>query len=234
MNVKVVVSELAKYADQNTAKDLKRFFKTRPGEYGEGDLFLGIRAPVLRRLAKKHRALSLTALGQLLRSDYHEERLLALCVMILQAEVKNENALENLYRLYLENTGHVNNWDLVDCSAPHIVGRYLQDRSRAPLYKLAASSSLWERRIAIISTFHYIRQGEFADALRIAELLLADNEDLIHKAAGWMLREVGKRSPPTAEAFLDKHCRAMPRTMLRYAIEKFPKAKRLRYLKGIV
>lgn len=228
-----VIADLSKHADGEQAAFLLRFFKTGPGEYGEGDVFLGIRVPVIRRLAKQNRALPLSSVKILLRSRYHEQRALALCIMVLQAERADDTVRKALYDVYLGNTRHINNWDLVDVSAPQIVGRYLRDRSRAPLDRLAASTSLWERRIAILATFDFIRRGEFADTLRIAEKLLADREDLIHKATGWLLREVGKRDRAAEEVFLKNHCRTMPRTMLRYAIERFPEALRRKYMAGL-
>jgi 3-methyladenine DNA glycosylase AlkD len=164
----------------------------------------------------------------------HEERLLALVILVGQFEKSNDAAWNRIYDFYIANTHHINNWDLVDLSAPQIVGGYLEQRSRKPLYRLAKSPSLWERRISIVATFQFIRQGDFADTLHIAEKLRGDKEDLIHKAAGWMLREVGKRDVAVLEGFLHDHCRAMPRTMLRYAIERFPEEKRQAYLTGTV
>jgi 3-methyladenine DNA glycosylase AlkD len=231
-SLETVRRELRQCADPGQAAVLKRFFKTGPGEYGEGDVFIGVRVPEIRRLVRLHQDLPLGQSERLLHSPVHEERLLALCLLVRQYEGSGETLRRQIYRLYLKNLPHINNWDLVDCSAPHIVGRHLLGRSRAPLYRLAASRSLWARRIAVLATFYFIQQGDFADTLRLAKQLLGDPEDLIHKAVGWMLREVGKRSPHTAEAFLQRHCRAMPRTMLRYAVEKFPAAKRKKYLKG--
>ncbi|MFO0893112.1 MAG: DNA alkylation repair protein [Isosphaeraceae bacterium] len=206
------------------------FFKTGPGQYGEGDRFLGVRVPALRTLARECRTLPLDQATELLRSEFHEERLLALLILVAQAEKGGPAAKERIYRLYLDQTRLINNWDLVDTSAPAIVGGYLADRSRKPLDRLARSRSLWERRIAIIATLHFIRRGEFADTLRIAETLLDDREDLIHKAVGWMLREAGKRDQAVLEGFLDQHASRMPRTMLRYAIERFPAEVRKAYL----
>ncbi len=223
---------LRRGADPAHAKLLARYFKTGPGEYGEGDVFLGLRVPPIRRVARECRALPPEDIERLLASRFHEERMLALFVMALQAGKADEAGRERLYRLYLANTRRINNWDLVDCSAPHVVGRHLSTRDRGPLYELAASPSLWERRVAIIATMWFIREGDFADTLAIARRLLADREDLIHKAVGWMLREVGKRDLAAEERFLGEHAPAMPRTMLRYAIERFPEAKRQRYLKA--
>lgn len=221
-------------ADPAIAEHSQRFFKTGAGEYGEGDRFLGIRVPVLRAQVKKHPAISRSEIQKLLKSPYHEERLLALLFMVREFFKGDEEEKTALYEQYLNNTRYINNWDLVDCSAPQIVGAYLAGRDRKHLYQLVESKSLWERRIAIMATFHFIKQNEFEDTLRISERLLKDQEDLIHKAVGWMLREVGKRDLQVEEEFLKKHYRKMPRTMLRYAIEKFTKSRRARYLKGTI
>ncbi len=210
-----------------------RYFKTGPGQYGEGDVFLGLRAPVMHALAKEYRALPLDQVVELLRSTVHEDRLLALLIMVRQAAKGDAAVRKGIYDLYMAHTRFVNNWDLVDASAPTIVGSHLADRSRKPLDRLAGSKCLWERRISIIATMYFIRRGEFQATLRIAERLLGDREDLIHKAAGWALREVGKRDQPILEAFLDRHARIMPRTMLRYAVERFPEEKRNAYLTGL-
>jgi 3-methyladenine DNA glycosylase AlkD len=207
-----------------------RFFRTGPGEYGEGDRFIGIRVPAVRKLAREFRTLSLEDLQALLDSPLHEARLLALVVMIDQYERGDEASREATFRMYLDNTARINNWDLVDVSAPRIVGAHLREGSRAVLTRLAKSKSLWERRIAMLATHMFIRGGDTADAFRIARLLLRDEHDLIHKAAGWMLREAGKRDRAALERFLDEHAAVMPRTMLRYAIERFAPAERRRYL----
>jgi 3-methyladenine DNA glycosylase AlkD len=226
-----VLSRLKSLADPQHAIVLARFFKTGPGQYGEGDVFIGIKVPVLRKVAKEYQALPLAEVERVLHSEIHEARLVALLILILQAGKSDAKGRKVIYDLYLANTKYVNNWDLVDLSAPQIIGTYLEDKSRKPLYKLARSSSLWERRISIMSTFHFIRQEDFSDTLLIAEMLLDDKEDLIHKAVGWMLREIGKRDLAVEEGFLLQHHRVMPRTMLRYAIEKFPERKRRAYLK---
>jgi 3-methyladenine DNA glycosylase AlkD len=210
----------------------RRFFKTGPGEYGEGDVFLGIKVPVLRRLAKEFADLPLQEVKTLLTSRIHEERFVALIMLVRRFDRGDDLIRQRIFDLYLKNTSTVNNWDLVDASAPYIMGPFLMNKSRAPLHRLAQSKSLWERRIAIMSTFHFIKNGEFSETLKISEILLADPEDLIQKAVGWMLREVGKRHLPIEEDFLKKYYRRMPRTMLRYAIEKFPQVQRQRYLKG--
>jgi 3-methyladenine DNA glycosylase AlkD len=226
-----VLSHLRSLANPQHAAVLARFFKTGPGQYGEGDKFIGIKVPVLRKLAKQYKTLALPEVENLLYSEIHEARLVALLLLIMQASKSDAKVRKAIFDLYLANTEHINNWDLVDLSAPNIVGAYLEKRSRRKLYRLARSSRLWERRISIMATFHFIRQGEFGDTLSIAEILLDDKEDLIHKAVGWMLREVGKRELEAEEGFLQKHCQVMPRTMLRYAIEKFSERKRRAYLK---
>lgn len=232
--LKAIRSELRKYSNESDAKNLQRFFKTGPGEYGEGDRFIGVRVPSIRRIARKYVNLSHTDLQNLLRSEIHEERLLALIILVEKYRRGTVGERAQIYKLYLSNTAYINNWDLVDTSAEHIVGAYLNDRSREPLYELALSESLWERRIAMMSTFHFIKKGEFSETLKIAEILVNDSEDLIHKATGWMLRETGKRDQSIEEAFLKKYYQRMPRTMLRYAIEKFPESLRQQYLKGII
>ena len=226
--------ELKRLGNKEIAENSKKFFKTGRGQYGEGDRFLGIRVPVLRKLVKKYRGISIDETSQLLKSEFHEERLLSLFILIdIFKKAKREDK-KTVYNLYLDNTKFINNWDLVDCSAEHIVGAYLRRIKKQPIYDLANSEILWERRISIISTFHFIKNNEFVDSLKISEILLHDEEDLIHKAVGWMLREIGKRDIEAEEGFLRKYCNEMPRTMLRYAIEKFPEEKRKRYLKGEV
>jgi len=229
-----IQKELRQLADKKIATHSQRFFKTGKGQYGYGDRFLGIRVPVLRKIAKQYRGTSIKQVSRLLKSEFHEERLLCLLLLVDMFKKENDEGKRDIYKLYLENTKFINNWDLVDSSAEHIVGAYLRDGDKKPLYELAVTDMLWERRIAITSTFHFIKHGEFDDTLKIAEILLTDKEDLIHKAVGWMLREIGKRDLETEEKFLKKYYRQMPRTMLRYAIEKFPAHKRKKYLKGNV
>jgi 3-methyladenine DNA glycosylase AlkD len=229
--IEAIQSQLVSLSNPEDAVFLQRFFKTGPGQYGEGDIFRGIRVPVLRSLSKNHQNISLKFVEQLLCSAYHEDRLLALLILVRKYTHTDETEQAGIYTLYLDNTRFINNWDLVDTSAEHIVGAYLNDKSREPIYRLARSICLWERRIAILATFHYIKRGNFDDTLRVAEILLPDKEDLIHKAVGWMLREIGKREMQKEEVFLQAYHRQMPRTMLRYAIEKFPQEKRLGYLK---
>lgn len=224
--------DFQKLKNPDQAAVLQRFFKTGPGEYAEGDIFLGLKVPQTRTLVKKYNNLSLAEITELIKSPIHEKRLLALLLMVEYKKQADEKLAGQLYNLYLKNTRFINNWDLVDLSAEHIVGGYLKNKDRTPLLKLAKSKLLWERRIAILATFNFIKTGDPVWTLRIAELLLADEHDLIHKAVGWMLREVGKRCSRQAEEdFLKKYYKKMPRTMLRYAIERFPEKLRLKYLK---
>lgn len=224
--------KLNQLGDPNRAKLLQRFFKTGPGEYAEGDVFLGLTVPQVGKLGKESGSLRPLEIQVLLRSPIHEQRLLALFLLIRAFQKGSEEEKKRIFRLYLGNTKYVNNWDLVDASAEKIMGPFLQDKSKVVLYRLARSKNLWERRIAVLSTFHFIKQGEFSETLKIVKMLLQDQEDLIHKAAGWMLREIGKRNLAVEEEFLKKHCRQMPRTMLRYAIERFSPELRQRYLAG--
>ena len=227
---KTISAKLLALASPDTANILQRFFKTGPGQYGEGDRFLGIKIPPLRTLAKQHRDSDLPTITSLLASKYHEERMLALLLLIQFYQAADETGKQAAYDLYLGSTRHINNWDLVDVSAPHIVGKHLEDRPRKVLQRLAKSGSLWERRIAMVSTLHFIRRNDFTDTLRIAEMLLDDEHDLMHKAVGWMLREVGKRDQRTLETFLQQHYPRLPRTALRYAIERFDPPLRQQYL----
>jgi len=222
--------ELKSLANPEKAKILQGFFKTGQGQYGEGDVFLGIVVPEQRKLAKKYwNLIGPQDLQILLNSEVHEERLIALLILVKKYE-NSEIARQLVFDFYLENTKNINNWDLVDLSAPNIVGKFLLDKKRDVLYDLVKSSNLWDKRISIISTFSFIREKDFEDTLRISEILLKDEHDLIHKAVGWMLREVGKRDVNVLEDFLKKHYKNMPRTMLRYAIEKFDEKKRKKYL----
>jgi 3-methyladenine DNA glycosylase AlkD len=232
MTVQKIRARLQQLGNKERATVSQRYFKTGPGEYGEGDRFLGITVPEIRNLAKEVQGISLTEAMQLLRSEIHEERLLALLILVRSYSRGDEHTKKRIYGLYVRNTRYINNWDLVDASAEHIVGAFLKDKGKKPLYDLARSRDLWKRRIAIMATFHFIKGGEFSETFTIARILLSDTEDLIHKAVGWMLREVGKRHVQAEEQFLKRHYKKMPRTMLRYAIERFPESKRLRYLKG--
>lgn len=227
-----ILERLHALGDPLQAQVLRRYFKTGPGEYGEGDVFVGLRVPQVRKLAKEYCSLSCSETVRLLQSSVHEARLLALLIFIRNYAGGDAAVRERIFAEYLLNTRHINNWDLVDVSAEHIVGAHLKNGGRERLHLLARSDILWERRIAVMATFHYIKGREFDETLQIAEMLLQDPEDLIHKAAGWMLREVGKRDFPTEQAFLGRHYRKMPRTMLRYAIEKFPEGLRRQYLRG--
>ena len=233
MKAKDITAALKELGNTEIAAHSQRFFKTGPGEYGEGDKFLGIRVPAVRRVAKQWRELSVTETLRLLRSPWHEARLCAVLMMVHRFS-REPASQRPLYDGYLSNTRYINNWDIVDGSAPQIVGGFLLDRSRKPLDRLASSGDLWERRISIMATLAFIKAGEFTDTLRIAASLLQDDEDLIHKATGWMLREVGNRDRNAEETFLKAHYRSMPRTMLRYAIEKFPEQRRQQYLRGKV
>jgi 3-methyladenine DNA glycosylase AlkD len=229
---KAVSSALRKLASPKKAAVLQRFFKTGPGEYADGDRFLGVMVPQQRTIAKRFADLPLPELRKLLRSPMHEERLTALLTMVRQYERGDARLRAALHRTYLANTRYINNWDLVDLSAPQIVGTHVARRPRPLLQRLVRSPLLWERRIAALATFHFIKNGDAAHAIWVVKKLLRDEHDLIHKAAGWMLRELGKRvSEKTLRSFLDEHAHTMPRTMLRYAIERLPAATRSRYLK---
>lgn len=243
-----VTTHLASLADPTKAENSAWFFKTGPGEYGEGDRFRGIRVPELRKLVRTYRALPHAEVRKLLESPWHEDRLLALLLWVEQYRKSDATTRQQIFDDYLTHTAYINNWDLVDSSAEHIVGAHLyvnpqagahqNDRANGNhahaelLTRLAHSANLWERRIAMLATFHFIRKDEFEAPLRVAALLLHDEEDLIHKAVGWMLREIGQRDLPTEEAFLLPRYQTMPRTMLRYAIEKFPEDRRQAYLRG--
>lgn len=227
-----VLAELRAVADGDIATHAQRFFKTGPGEYAAGDCFLGLRVPTVRALVKRYRHLSLDETVKLLSSRFHEARLFALLMLVEQYKTADEQGRTRIFHHYLDKLEQINNWDLVDCSAPAVVGAYLTDKDRALLYQLAGSENLWRRRIAIMATFFMIKRNDFEDALAIAALLRNDPHDLIHKATGWMLREIGKRDYAAEKRFLDKYYRGMPRTMLRYAIERVPEKQRQAYLRG--
>jgi 3-methyladenine DNA glycosylase AlkD len=229
-----LAARLRQRADKSRIPGLQRFFKTGPGQYAEGDVFIGVRVPDLRRVCRECRGATIPDALALLGSAVHEERLLALLLLVEIFRRGSDQTKREVYRLYLANTNYINNWDLVDSSAPHIVGAWLFPRSRAPLRRLARSSSLWDRRIAIIATQFFIRNGDLEETFRIADLLLTDPHDLIHKAVGWMLREAGNRDPKAERRYLETRYPRMPRTMLRYAIERFPEAERRRYLAGTI
>lgn len=226
--IEEIKKELNKKANKEKARILARFFKTGKGEYGEGDFFIGIRVPDQREVAKKFKEASFKDLKELIKSNIHEYRLTALLILIF----KYKNNEEKVFDFYIKNIRKINSWDLVDLSAPNIIGNYLIDKDRSILYDFAKSENLWEKRVAIISTFTFIKNNDFKDALKISEILLNDKHDLIHKAVGWMLREIGKRDVEMEKIFLKKHYKKMPRTMLRYAIEKFPEQERKRILKS--
>lgn len=221
-------------ADKKIAVHSARFFKSGKGEYGEGDRFLGIRVPVLRQQVRRFQDAPLRAVTSILKSSFHEERLFAALLLVKQYQRGNDETKNRVYALYLDHREYINNWDIVDSSAHLIVGPHLVKGHREPLYELARSTVLWDRRIAMMATYHYIRQLDFYDALRIARILRDDDHDLIHKAVGWMLREIGNRDLPVEERFLKTNYKRMPRTMLRYAIEKFPAVRRKAYLHGTV
>jgi 3-methyladenine DNA glycosylase AlkD len=230
--LKALRKELYGLANPADAKFLQGFFKTGPGQYGEGDKFLGLRVPALRKLARNYAELSRDDVLKMLASPWHEERLLALVIMVGAYESGDVAERRLVHRDYLANTRYINNWDLVDASAGGIVGAHLEAGSISLLSRLARSKDMWERRIAIVSTFYFIKRGELGPTLIIAELLLRDSHDLIHKSVGWMLREVGKRDRKVLDGFLREHYHGMPRTMLRYAIERHPEAIRRKYLAG--
>jgi len=227
-----IKQDLQALANPQQATILQGFFKTSKGQYGEGDIFLGIKVPVQRKVAKNYYSMSLSDIIKLLNSQIHEYRLTALFILISKFENKNstEKAKADIFELYLNNTKYINNWDLIDLSAPKIVGAYLLNKDRKILCQLAQSNDLWEKRISVLATFTFIKNNQFEDTLKISKTLLRDQHDLIHKAVGWMLREIGKKNQAVEEKFLEKYYKTMPRTMLRYAIEKFTEAKRKYYM----
>jgi 3-methyladenine DNA glycosylase AlkD len=228
-----LVRELRSAADPRRAESSAWFFKTGQGQYGEGDQFLGITVPVQRKIALRYLGLSFGDVSRLLRSRIHEYRSTALQILVAQYLRADESLRAQIVEFYLRHTARINNWDLVDGSAPYILGEHLRTKSRRLLDKLAASPNMWERRMAIVSTFALLRSGETEDTFRIAEKLLGDQHDLIHKAVGWALRETGKASVPDLRSFLERHYERIPRTTLRYAIERFPVAQRKRMLAGM-
>lgn len=247
MSLKELKKEITALADPQQAVHLARFFKTAPGQYGHGDVFRGIKVPPLRTLVKKYyKDISLEQAGQLLQSKYHEDRLVALLILVARFQHSSDQPKlqQDIYDLYLANIARINNWDLVDLSCYHIAGEFLSDKDRSDLYTLAHHGncthsdyqhySLWANRIAMVSTMNFIRKGQFSDTMAIADILLHNSHDLIHKAVGWLLREMGKRSQTELENFLATRYKTMPRTALRYAIEKFPQTTRQKYLKGLI
>ncbi|MDO8509418.1 MAG: DNA alkylation repair protein [Nanoarchaeota archaeon] len=231
-SLRTLIKEIKSLENPAKAKVMQGFFKTKPGEYGEGDIFIGLTVPQSRILAKKYCLISFEDINILLKSKIHEERLIALLILVNNYQKASEPEREKIYSFYLSNTSKINNWDLVDLSADKIVGHYLNDKSKDILYELSKSENIWERRISIIATFHFIKNNSFENTIKIAEILLQDKHDLIQKAVGWMLREIGKRNQAVLITFLNKHYKTMPRTSLRYAIEKFPEDKRQAFLKG--
>ncbi len=231
MNAAEITAHFLESGDIHIARHAQGFFKTGIGEYGAGDKFIGIRVPVIRARVKALSPLPLDTITQLIRSEFHEIRLFATLALVENFNRADEAGREEICHLYLANHAFINNWDIVDCSAHKIVGPYLLNRSRDTLHQLAENGTLWQRRVAIISCFTFIRNNDFDDIIRLSEKLLTDPDDLIHKAVGWMLREVGKRDRTRLEAFLNQHNKQMPRVMLRYAIEKFPTELRHHYMK---
>lgn len=228
MSLKELKKDLRFFSDAEKALLYKRFFKTDKGQYGEGDKFIGVTVPNIRKVAKKYKNLGLDEISKLVKSEFHEERMTALIIMTL----RYPDDKETFYNLYIENINYINNWDLVDVTCPRIIGDYLYGKPRNILFDFANSENLWKKRMSIISTLYFIKKNDFSDTLKIAEILINDKHDLIQKAVGWMLREVGNKNIEVEEEFLKTHCKTMPRTALRYAIEKFPEEKRLWYLKA--
>jgi 3-methyladenine DNA glycosylase AlkD len=226
-----LITELENIGDPDRRKNLQRYFKTGKGEYGEGDIFLGLTVGDQRKIARKYRHLSLEDVTELLQNKIHEHRLVALLILVDKFGRGDQSKRKEIVELYLNNTKWINNWDLVDLSAHKILGEYYLDKPKNVLYELAESDNLWEKRISIISTFTFIRNESYKESLKIAEMLVNDDHDLIHKGVGWMLREIGKRDQAIEEEFLMKHHKTMPRTMLRYSIEKFEKEKKQFYMK---
>ncbi|MFH1602230.1 MAG: DNA alkylation repair protein [Candidatus Shapirobacteria bacterium] len=230
MTIRKLILELKKEKDLSRAQNESRYFKTKKGEYGEGDIFWGVPTDQKRKLAKKYRNLPLKEMKKLLTSPVHDQRFIALVILTTKYSKADQKEKEKIFKFYLKHTKYINNWDLVDISAPRIIGAHLLDKNRSLLFKLAKSKNLWERRISIIATFSFIKEDQLKDTLEISKILLVDEHDLIHKAAGWALREVGKKDLTALESFLDKHALNMPRTMLRYSIEKMSEKKRQYYL----
>jgi 3-methyladenine DNA glycosylase AlkD len=230
-----IKEELSSVADRKYAETAAYFFKTGPGQYGEGDQFIGVRVPAIRSIVRKYCAeATMQDVSVLLASPIHEERMAAVLLLVARytSPTADEKTKKEIYSYYMKNAERMNNWDLVDLSAPRIAGEYLLDKDRSILYKLVVSKNLWKRRIAIITTHGFIRRGDFKETFKLADMLLNDTHDLMHKAAGWMLREAGKKNMQALEKYLKDRCKKMPRTMLRYAIEKFPENKRKKYLSG--
>jgi len=233
MSLQELKKSVRNFANKEKGIFLQRYFKTGPGEYAEGDIFAGLTVPQSRKIVKANSDLSLEELQELIKSKIHEERLIALLILVEQYSKGDEKERNKIFKFYLKNINHINNWDLVDLSAPKIIGRHLIDKDKKLLLDFAESGNLWKRRIAILSSFYFIRNGFIDHTFFIADKLLSDKEDLIHKAVGWMLRETGKRDIKAEKEFLKSRYKKMPRTMLRYAIEKFPEEERKKYLLGL-
>ena len=233
ITITALKKELKAAGNKDKSDILQRFFKTGKGEYAEGDKFLGVTVPLQRKIAQKYKTLSLKKISSLLKENVHEYRLTAVFILVaLYAKQKDEKVQKEIVDFYLNHIHRINSWDLVDSSAHKILGPYLFDRDKAVLYDLAKTDHLWSQRVAIMSTYYFIKNKRFIDTLKIAEILLNHKHDLIHKAVGWMLREIGNIDVDYERKFLDKQYQKMPRTMLRYAIEKFPEELRQKYLKG--
>lgn len=231
MTAEQVKTELNKHASATSAEFATRFFKAYDGGYSAHDKFLGLRVPLIRSIGKTYKDLPLDEIGKLLKSEIHEHRLAGLIILVNQFKKANELGREEIYKFYMSHLPGVNNWDLVDASCRDIVGGFLLDKPHDILYKLAQSKDLWERRIAVVSTYEFIRHGELDDTFKISEILMDDKHDLIHKAVGWMLREAGKKDRDALLEFLDKHAQKLPRTALRYSIEHLPPSQKLHYMK---
>jgi 3-methyladenine DNA glycosylase AlkD len=232
MHFEELIKDLKQFSDEKQAKILSRFFKTGKGEYGEGDIFLGIKVPDIRKVAKKYVKIELNEIQKTLDNKHHEVRLCGALILTYKYEkTKTEEEKKDIYEFYMKNYNAINNWDLVDLTAPKISGPYLFDKDKKILHEWVESKNLWKRRIAVLSTFYFIRQNDFSDCLIFCQKLLGDKHDLMHKACGWMLREIGKRDEKVLTEFLDKYVKKMPRTMLRYSIERLEEKKRLYYLK---
>lgn len=230
-----VQKEIRSLGNKKSAQNCARFFKTGKGEYGYGDIFLGVKSPDIRKLAKEYGTISLTETKKLIKSKYHEERLLGLFILINKySKSRKETEKEKIYQLYINHFKYINNWDLVDVTCPHVIGKHLMDKNRDILQLWAKSDDLWTKRIAMITNWWFVRKGDLSEVFKIAKILLHDDHDLIHKAVGWMLREAGKKDLKKAENFLKKYYKNMPRTMLRYAIERYPEVRRQKYLKGLM
>ena len=234
MSLQELEKSVRNFANKEKGIFLQRYFKTGPGEYAEGDIFAGLTVPQSRKIVKANSDLSLEELQELIKSKIHEERLIALLILVVQYSKSDEKQRNKIFKFYIKNIKHINNWDLVDLSAPKIIGRHLIDKDKKLLLDFAESNNLWKRRTAILSTFYFIRNGFIDHSFFIADMLLNDKEDLIHKAVGWMLRETGKRDIKAEKEFLKSRYKKMSRTMLRYAIEKFPEEERKKYLLGLV